>query len=459
MKNMLSTYAAFIWLLTAASSAIGQTSFAQLQEQAEAALVNGKPTETAASAKRMLALHPDSFPALFLLALAQSDLDDTQTAASTAALAYNVAPTKDTRLQAARLVASARFRAGQYTRSALWLRRAANHTTTTQDIEAVVREYVRATRANPLSMQFSGSIAPSDNINNGSDDGVLNFEGIPIDFVLPENERAVPGLEFAGSARATYRLSQNTQQTTTFNGVLTGQSYALSEQSKDLLGASPSADIRAIKGRDFATTVVEIGLTHRRPQLVPIGPTAFTVSFGTYWQGGDRLVNYQDFIVEQTIPTAPNAAFSARASVRDQQALQSSVTDSMIYDAIGAYRMGLANTDTLQFSLAWRQNDAGPQSTYREYRAGLGYSFAQPILNTRWSTSLGLEYRAYDTFPTTLDGRQDRVVTLGADAVFQDLTYFGFSPSMSFSATRRQSNAEEITSSAVQVQFGIQSNF
>ena len=459
MQNYLSICGILACLLTAGTPALSQSNQAQLQVEAEDALVGGEPARTAALAQQMLATNTDSFTALLLLALAQSDLGDQQQAAATAADAYRAAPTEEARLQAARLVASIRFGSAQYARSEFWLRRAANHTQTDQESQDVVREYIRAARANPLSLEFSASVAPSDNINDGSNDGILRFEGIDLDFVLPEDQRALSGIEFSGSARVNYRLTRNPNQTTTLNGYVSGRTYALSSSAKDLLASSPNATVRSVKGSDFATVVAEIGITHRRPQLVSFGPTAFTVTFGTYWQGGDRLVYYQDIVLEQTIPLRSNAAFSFRGSIRDQQALEPSVVDSVIYDAVGAYSFGLPNNDRLKFSLAWRQNDAGLESTYTEYRTGVRYTFAKSVWTTRWSTSLDLEYRDYDEFATTLDGRQDRVIRVGADAVFEGITYFGFSPTMSFDASRRVSNAEEITSSAAQVQIGVESSF
>ncbi|MEL6684319.1 MAG: hypothetical protein AAFQ00_03435, partial [Pseudomonadota bacterium] len=107
----------------------------------------------------------------------------------------------------------------------------------------------------------------------------------------------------------------------------------------------------------------------------------------------------------------------------------------------------------------WRDSDAGFENSYIEYRAGIDYGLSQRILNTRLSTSLEIGYRTYEEFTTTLDGRDDRFVTAQASVIFEELTYFGFSPSMSVSATRTESTAEEQTTAAVQVLFGIESNF
>src|SRR6056297_3255208 len=76
-----------------------------LQTQAEEALVAGRPRDTVQIATQMLAVQPDSFIALYLLALGQSDIGDLQAATSTGARAYLSATTENNRFQAARFVA------------------------------------------------------------------------------------------------------------------------------------------------------------------------------------------------------------------------------------------------------------------------------------------------------------------------------------------------------------------
>jgi hypothetical protein len=126
---------------------------------------------------------------------------------------------------------------------------------------------------------------------------------------------------------------------------------------------------------------------------------------------------------------------------------------------IGAYNTRFSNKDRLQLSLAARHSDAGFENIYDEYRAGLGYTFATPLMGTRWSSSFELGYRSYDEFATTLDGRRDKFATFGATAVFENFAYFGFSPSMSVTAERTISSAEEFGSSTIAVRFGVETNF
>ncbi len=448
-----------ICLLFLATVAVAQPSPSAAQLQAEDALVSGNPDQAATLANTILAQNPDNFAALYILALAQADLGDNTTAAQTASRAYAVGPDEASKHQAARLVASNRFARSQYIRAEFWLRRAANHAQNEEEIAAVAREYLTTIRANPLSLQFNASIAPSDNINGGSEDGILTFETIGLSLILPEDRRALSGLAYSGSARLNYRLSETDRQRTSLTGYLSGETFTLSQESKDLLASSPSESVRDVKGSDFATVLFEAGMTHRRNDLSPLGPLSLSLNFGTYWEGEERLINYRDTIVQQFIPIDSTNAFNFRASARDQRALLPSFLDSKIYDVSGSYSRILANRDQLQFSLNWRKNDAGPESSYLQYSASIGYSLNQRIFGTRLSTSLNFGTRTYEEFTTTLDGRDDTFYTVQANAIFEELTYFGFSPSMSISATRTESTAEENTSATTQILFGIESNF
>ncbi|MEO1640904.1 MAG: hypothetical protein AAFU41_16840, partial [Pseudomonadota bacterium] len=326
------------------------------------------------------------------------------------------------------------------------------------EAEAVVREYVRTINANPLTLNFTAYVAPSDNVNSGSDDGILEFEGIPIEFFLPEDQRALSGIAFGGSARADYRLSRDDVQTTRVGAFAAGETYALSSEARDLLESSPNEDVQDVTGRDFATLQLEAVLTHQRLDVLPFGGTLFSLTYGTYWQGEERLVNYRDTAFAQDFRTDVGTV-NVRLSHRDQTALLDTLVDQDTYDAITTFVTNRANNDQIRYTLAYRYSDAGFENIYDEFRMGLGYRFAEPIWGTRLSTSLQIGTRNYDEFATTLDGRDDRFASLSVDAIFTDISYFGFSPSVSLSTSRTVSTAEEETSSVAQILFGIESNF
>jgi hypothetical protein len=451
--------AVFCATLVATTPAFAQSSFSALQEQAEAALVTGQPTETLRLAQEMLRAEPESFIARYLLALAQADLNDAKSAALSGARAYAVATTEDTRFEAARFVAGAHFQAGQYTRSAFWLRRAANHTQSIADQQFIAEAYATTVATNPLSFQVTASVAPTDNINDGSDDGVLQLEGIDLTFVLPEDRRSLSGIAFSASTAVQYRLSQDTDQLTQLTGAISGDAFVLSDEARALLASSPNPDVRSVDGGDFATVTARFGINRLQNNISPLGSVRFGAALGSYWEAGQRRVDFRDLSLEQIIPLSDASRFQLSALVRKQDALTPDLRDSTTYDLTGTFDRFLTNHDQLQFSLMARRNDAGPESSYNEYQIGINYLLAEPVFGALLSTSLNVGLRRFEEFTTTLDGRDDHFILASATALFEDYSYYGFSPSVTVSASRTNSTAEEISTSAVKILFGVASNF
>ncbi|MCK0095740.1 hypothetical protein MWU60_09170 [Yoonia sp. F2084L] len=467
---ILRKVAAVIGLCLYASTGVGQDQPPKLQAQAEEALVGGNPTKATELTQQILSIDPDSYAALFVLGLAQADLGEHRAAANAAAKAYRAAVNDQEKLQAARLVAGSRFQLGHYARSEIWLRRAANHIQSEDDAEAVVREYARAARANPLSIEFNATVAPSDNVNGGAEDDEFLLDGAEVFNVIPgledievgrvpENQRALSGISYAARMRLGYRINAGDTHATRLTGYLSGETFTLSQESQDLLDSSPDPDIQDLDGADFATLTAEVGITHERSSISPLGPIRASLNFGTFWNTDERIVDYRDVILQQVMPIDSRNVASVQASVRDQRARVDGFVDTVTYDVVTSLSRVLSTDDVLRLNIAYRFRDADENNTYDEYRSGVTYRFAQPVWNTSWSTSMQFAFRDYDQFLTTIDGRQDRTVTLGASAVFEDITYFGFSPSMDIFATRTVSTAEENTSSAVQIGFGVTSNF
>lgn len=440
-----------------------QTASAQLQADAEQALVDGDPATTEDMAQQLLAQDPDRYAAHLLLALALSDQGRFSEAARAAAQAYERARTKEEKLITSRLAGSAHFRAEHFARSELWFRRAANHIQTEEEAESVVRAFHRAQQSNPISSNYTASIAPTDNINGGSSSGVGCFQNHDgscfLEFTLPEDKHALSGLGYTGSARVGYRLSRSERQQTSISGLLYGQAYTLSHEARELLDSSPNAEVRDITAQDFTAVLAEVTLMQRQHDLSPLGPTRTALAFGKYWRGGDPLVRYRDLILEQEIAIGGVGILSLGWQQRDQTSLVPSLLDTVTTEISTGWRTRLPNDDGIQFTLAAKDIVAGPESSYVEYLAGINYAPIERVLNSRWSVTVEAGYRSFPEFATTLDGREDHFATLGMTAVFEDWSYLGFSPSVSLSATRMESDVKGADTTSAALRFGIASNF
>lgn len=440
-----------IILINVAAFAHAQTSASVLQTNAEAALISGDTDKAVRLSQTLSETAPDSFAGAFLLALSQDAAGNDVAAAKAAAQAYRVAPTQADKLRAAQLAGTAWFKAGAFARAEVWFRRAANHIQTEDEARAVVLAFQRAQEANPLSVQLSGWAAPSDNVNNGADNATFQLEGIPFDFILPPERRALSGTEFAAGAQLNYRLSQSDRQRTTAGANVFWRSYVLSETSRNVL---PDAD-----GSDFALGVAEISLAHERQIFEFLGPSGISGSVGRFWFGGSPVWDYAALSVQQGFVLPDHNKLTLRATKTQQTPLFAGPSSVDITDVDATLIRTLSNGDTLQLSLAHTYSDGGFENIFSEYQIGARYDIDEPLWNTVWSGALTFGSRDYDTFTTTLDGRRDTFGSIGIDVVFEGVSYWGFSPMMSINATRTRSSAEEFTSSGVQGRFGIESNF
>ena len=419
---------------------------------AEQALADGQPARVVDMTTRLTAKNPDDFAALVLLSLAQADLGNDDAAFDAASQAYHAGRTNAERLQAARLAAAARFRMGQYLRAQWWLRRASNHTQTPQDTDTIRAEFQRIRQANPLTAQLGFSIAPTDNINNGSEQDFFTLEGIDFEFTLPPGSLPLSGVEYAGEAKLSYQLSRSASQMTSLDAYFYGRTYTLTRAAQ--------ATVPDISGNDYALALAEVSLNHSRFLFDGLGPTTVSAHLGRVWFSGDPLWDYQKLSLAQAFRVRAADVLTLTGAIQDQQAQSDLQPDTVLYDLSAAYATPLANGDVAELTLAAQFNDATTETdTFTDYSAVADYSFSAPVFRARWGVSFGVGYTNYDEFTLSLDGRRDTYASLGATAVLEEFSYFGFSPSVSVTARRTVSNVTQFTSSQIQARIGIQSTF
>ena len=83
----------------------------------------------------------------------------------------------------------------------------------------------------------------------------------------------------------------------------------------------------------------------------------------------------------------------------------------------------------------------------------------KPILGADIQIGLGAAYRDYDVSLHSPDGRQDKKLFADVTAVFRDLDYSGFNPSVTVSASHTDSNIGLYDVNRFGVSLGIRSAF
>lgn len=448
-KALVRTLTIIVCLLASTSPSVSQTVETQ-RDAASQALIDGDPALTARLAQEILSKTPDDFPTLFILSQAQTELGQDSAAAASAKHAYRAARTDEEKLQASRLAAAAKFNLGQFTRAEWWLRRGANHTDTPEEVASIAREFQAIRQKNPLSIKLGFSIAPSNNINGGTEDSTFSLG--EFDFIFDPSSRSLSGVEYAGDVDVSYRLSQGPTHATYAGLYLFGRTYALSSSSRE---AAPG-----ISGRDYALGLAEVSLSHQRALFEGLGPSGISLHAGQVWYGGDPLWRYQKLALSQGIRLGQSASASLQLSAEDQEGLRADQPDTKVIDLQANYARRLENQNVVRLSLNSRQNKADTATnTFTDHRATLSYDLARTILENRVSASLTAGKKTYDEFSLSLDGRRDRYVSVGVSATLEQVSYFGFSPNWSVSVTRTNSNVTRFSTLEVTGRLGVQSNF
>lgn len=442
-----------IWIIAGVATLAAQPdarTLEQLRTRAGQALSNGDAALSVALAESILAESPSDFQALVLLSLANLQLDRTEAAAKAARRAYLAARNSSEKLQAARIAASARFRNRHHTRAEWWLRRGANHAKTPDEVSIVEKEFRAIRQSNPLSVRLGFSIAPSSNINGGATDRTFTLGDF--EFVFNPSSLALSGIEYSGDLELSYWLSQSPNHITQAGFYLYGRTYTLSSASQ--------ATVPNLSGSDFGQDQVEASLSHRQLLFDGLGPTGISLRTGQVRYGREPYWRYNKLTLSQNFPVGQIATATVLASVEDQTSLINAYPDTTIYELRGNYAQGLPNQDILRLSLLSRYNKAAFETnTFTEQGAFLSYELAKPVLGSRLSVSLGIGMKNYDEFSLSLDGRRDRYFSIGATAVFEQISYFGFSPSWSIFATKTKSNVTRFSTEEISGTFGIESNF
>ena len=159
---------------------------------------------------------PKDAYAYSVLAAAHSKLDNPALARAAARLSYKNATSREQSFVYARTAGRIALQQKRFTASQMWLRKAAFYAPDGKATQQLSRDFAQVRAANPLSLRFNFSIAPSDNVNNGSDATLLiiNGEPQPGGHIAPGSQ-ALAGIVGTADVNATFRLNR-TRKTQTF---------------------------------------------------------------------------------------------------------------------------------------------------------------------------------------------------------------------------------------------------
>ncbi|WP_306006889.1 porin family protein [Aquicoccus porphyridii] len=394
------------------------------------AIEAGDTARARALTDALLARDPHDIEALLLAARAHRDAGQAREAQTHARRAWSVARAPRERHAAALAMAQALASSDQRTRAQFWLRRAAHHAPNERLRQAAVRDFRYVRQRNPLSVQLRFGITPKSNVNNGSANSTIDIFGLP-DVNLTGAARALSGLEVMGGAALRYRVAETPSRATdlTFNALR--RDYRLSSEARRI---APTA-----RGSDFAFAAISAGVTQRFMQLDTRRETTLSAALGKTWYGGSPYSDFARLSVGHTMPLSRVSRLDVKLTGERTRGPAAPHAD--LLRAQASYTRVLSNRGQIGLSLQLTDSRASHASAdFTEVATRLSYAPPQPILGVKTSFGLGLRARDYPATPYRAGARRDREASADMTMAFDRMDYLGFTPTLTLSTSRTDSN-------------------
>ncbi|SHG58929.1 hypothetical protein SAMN05444003_0047 [Cognatiyoonia sediminum] len=443
--------------------------FPQARQLAFNLLVDGNAAAALEVADGLITANANDQRAWIIRAGALRVLEQPSLARQAARRAYWLAESPARRYEAARLAASANADEERFSWAQFWLRLARENAPDEETANRVAQDYQALRRINPWSFNASFGVAPSANINGGSqadvgylDDNVdeglaafLAFFGIydPESGLrlLGDNERALSGIEANLDFGAQYRLNATENSATFISADVGIRRYRLSDEAKE---QSPTSS-----NRDFNRDSLSFGIRHLTRLGEDLRPATFALSIGKNWYASEQSNRYmavnasQPFLLDPQNLLTFGISASASASYSDDIPVRTFGANAQLLSILESGDRVRSNFQIL------RSNSDIEDSDYVSLSAGVSYIFAQPILGTFVTINSDAVFSDIgDTRFAPFD-REDITVSIGADVAAPQAEVFGFQPVVSVLAERTRSSVDQFDAEGVSVGLDFRSSF
>ncbi len=446
--------------------------FACLAAPVAGATVDLAPPEARVAARRALLAGDDALAGSIARALLERDPGDASALSVLAALAgragrieegrrlavraFNAAREPALRYEAARLAAEGAAAAGAYGRAASWSRRAASTATTPEQRATAIEAYRQARALDPWRVQLSGSLAPSSNVNQGSNSATLIVDGVPTPFTLSGDALALSGIVASLDVAARYRFAERPTAASDVTMRLISTRIALDDLP------SPADGERQPQGSDYAYTAIEAGLQQSFAAAADAPLTVLGATAGRSWYADTPFADY--FRLGAARSFALGQRVGARTALTVERQWRTDGGDDATAVVVeGALSWAVAARDSATVSLALTDlNSQGPSDSYRGASAGLDYALGRPVGPLLVTLGLGASYRDYPTFFGGFfndTGRQDRRLSGSIELVAPAIELRGFVPAVTVTASRTWSNVSRFDATGLGLAFGLRAAF
>ncbi|WP_299615353.1 surface lipoprotein assembly modifier [uncultured Tateyamaria sp.] len=398
---------------------------------------------------------PEDAYAYGVLAAAHSRLKDQKLARSAARLSYKYSETPAEKFGAARTAASIAFQQERPTVSQVWLRLAATHSETPKQDTLLAKDYAKVRRANPLRLNINFSVAPSNNVNNGTDNVLEVNNGIPTGTRFRPGTRALDGTVGTLDVQLRYRIAQSQKTITTATGRLYVRRVDLSDDAQ--------AEAPDFSNSDFNETFAETGVEHTFALGKPGNSVTLGASVGAKWFADERLYDSVRLSLSRGLKLSDTTYLRLNSGVERRFSTFSSFNnrDIMTLGAMVSHK--LEGGDKLSVGLTVQEQKGDYRNAnYRTASVRANYTFGKQLGPVQISTGVTFGYTDFDEYQLVhaVDGgRQDQSLYGDVSLFFKDYDFAGFAPTIKFRTGRKTSNVNRFEIDEKTVTLGIQSKF
>ncbi len=421
---------------------------AQLRSVAVARMAAGDLAQAEVMARALLARDPDDATALSIAAEAATARRDWPLARRMAARAHGQVE-GPARFRMARLAAYALAQEGRYTRAQIWLRRAAPDAPDARAERGLARDYRLVAARNPLTLRFGLGIAPSSNINGGSRAETLILPGLPFEFELSGDARALSGVTTTASLDLSHALPPLPTGPLVFDLRAKGRAHRLSDRARR---QAPEA-----RGADYAQAALSLGLRHR---LQGDGLPALDLSaeLGRDWYGGAPYSDRLGLGLSRPMPLGAGRRLSFGVTL--DRVARRDIDASWWAPALHAALRQDLGADRLTLSAHLRETRSDRPDTGHDARvARLDYDIGQPVGPVALGFGIEAQWRDYDRSRYVRGGREDRSLGIEARLGLPEVGRYGFYPEIGLTGRRVWSNADLFDAQTLTLDIGLRSSF
>lgn len=409
---------------------------------ARQALQAGNPALTVSIARQLLAANPDDVGSLMLLTAGLSRSGHAAEAVGTGRKAFALSTTTARRFEAAYLTAEALSAADRPYGAKLWLRRAYNSTSSDAEKSLLEGAFEKLDARTPLKLSLSFGGGPTDNVNGGSLHDSFDFFGL----LLPIAQ-ALPGTVLYSTAQLSYRLVARPRFAASLYAIGAQRNVWLSPRGHDLQPGARNGDFR-YDSLDLGGSVAWAGA----------GRISYSLDLrvGQTWQGGARQTDHQRLVLGVTgkLSDTRLAHLELSAEQTHYPATPHANSLRLAADASLTQAYGKAS---LRYSFGVAQVDSGAAGVaYQSVSTGVEWTPARKFQGITLGVFGRAEVRHYWKTPAL---QPDILTQAGVTGQFSKVSFYGFSPSVTLSASRSMSPVVVRDTANIGLTVGIASAF